>query len=136
MFNRFANVFNLKNKAMIDISEDPSVFNNYLPSLNHGDVLFHYFKGYWREDFSAPSLKDIHFHFHSRRLYGITGKVGSGKSGLLGAILGEIPYYSGKIAVKGSIAYVEQEPVIFSDTIRSNIIFGQQFDEQRYQQAV
>jgi len=33
----------------------------------------------------------------SGSFYGITGKVGSGKSGLLGAILGEIPYFSGKL---------------------------------------
>ena len=40
--------------------------------------------------------------------YGIAGKVGSGKSSLLNAILGELPFYSGVFGVKGSIAYVEQ----------------------------
>jgi ABC-type Mn2+/Zn2+ transport system ATPase subunit len=37
---------------------------------------------------------------------GVTGKIGTGKSGLLGCILDEIPYYSGFISKKGSIAYV------------------------------
>jgi ATP-binding cassette, subfamily C (CFTR/MRP), member 4 len=60
-------------------------------------------------------------------LYGITGKVGAGKSSLLAAILSEIPYYSGNISHKGSIAYVEQEPVVFSDTVKNNIIFGAKF---------
>jgi ATP-binding cassette, subfamily C (CFTR/MRP), member 4 len=40
--------------------------------------------------------------------YGIAGKVGSGKSGLLNAILGELPFYSGEFGVKGSVAFVEQ----------------------------
>ena len=56
--------------------------------------------------------------------YGITGRVGSGKSGLLGVILREIPYFEGKFEMKGSVSYVEQEPIIFSDTVRNNILFG------------
>jgi ABC-type polysaccharide/polyol phosphate transport system ATPase subunit len=55
---------------------------------------------------TVPSLKHINLHFKKYIYYGITGKVGSGKSGLLGAILREIPYYSGKISVEGSISYV------------------------------
>jgi len=72
----------------------------------------------------VPSLKNINLHFRNSTYYGITGRVGSGKSGLLGAILKEIPYYSGTIKVAGSISYVEQEPIIFSMTIRENILFG------------
>jgi ATP-binding cassette subfamily C (CFTR/MRP) protein 4 len=58
--------------------------------------------------------------------------VGSGKSGLLGAILGEIPYYSGSIAIGGSISYVEQEPIIFSMTVKDNILFGKPFNKTMY----
>lgn len=100
--------------------------------LRIGDVSFQHFNGYWKEDFDNPSLKDIQLFFQSGKLYGITGKVGSGKSGLLAAILEEIPYYSGKLEVKGSIAYVEQEPIVFSDTVKNNIIFGREFNQQNY----
>jgi len=62
--------------------------------------------------------------FKKGKMYGITGKVGAGKSSILAAILSEIPYYSGNINLKGSIVYVEQGPVIFSDTIKNNITFG------------
>jgi len=72
----------------------------------------------------VPSLKNINLFFRNSTYYGIAGKVGSGKSGLLGAILKEIPYYSGTLSVGGSISYVEQEPIIFSMTIRKNILFG------------
>jgi ATP-binding cassette subfamily C (CFTR/MRP) protein 4 len=94
------------------------------------------FDGYWNQDFQNPGLKNITYHFGSKCLYGITGKVGSGKSGLLAAILGEVPYYSGKLEVRGSIAYVEQEPVIFSDTVKNNIIYGKPFNQRLYNEAI
>jgi ATP-binding cassette, subfamily C (CFTR/MRP), member 4 len=47
-----------------------------------------------------------------------------------------MPYYSGKLEVEGSIAYVEQEAVIFSDTIRNNITFGLEFHQIKYDMAV
>ena len=68
--------------------------------------------------------------------YGITGKIGSGKSGLLGVILEEIPFYSGEVYKNGSVAYVEQEPVIFSATIKENILFGAEMNEKRYARAL
>lgn len=95
-----------------------------------------HFDGYWNQDFQNPGLKDITYLFRSKCLYGITGKVGSGKSGLLAAILGEIPYYSGKLCMSGSIAYVEQEPVIFSDTVKNNITYGKPFNQRLYEEAV
>ena len=50
----------------------------------------------------------------------------------MGAILQEIPYYSGAMYTQGSIAYVEQEPVVLSTSIRLNILFGRDFDSERY----
>lgn len=47
-------------------------------------------------------------HLKSGNLYGIAGKVGCGKSGLLLAILKQIPYYSGRITSKGIFSFVEQ----------------------------
>lgn len=84
---------------------------------------------------AAPLLKNINFHCKSGKLYGITGKVGSEKSALLAAVLGEIPYYSGQLDISGSVAYVEQESVIFSDTVRNNILFGKELDEEYYSNA-
>jgi ATP-binding cassette subfamily C (CFTR/MRP) protein 4 len=53
--------------------------------------------------------------------------VGSGKSGLLGVILEEMPNYSGYFEKRGSVAYVEQEPTLFSTTIKENILFGSSY---------
>jgi len=51
-------------------------------------------------------LSNINIHFQKGKFSGICGKIGSGKSGLLGAILQEIPYFSGKFLKKGILSYV------------------------------
>lgn len=33
---------------------------------------------------------------------------------------------------EGGIAYAAQEPWVLNETIRDNIVFGQEFDEDRY----
>ena len=99
-------------------------------------IKFSMFNGYWKDDFNVPSLEDINYTFTPGKVYGITGKVGSGKSGLLGAILKEIPYYSGSLIAQGNIAYVEQEPIIFSDSVKNNILFGRAFNISKYEKAI
>ncbi|MFN4894488.1 MAG: ATP-binding cassette domain-containing protein [Pseudomonadota bacterium] len=66
----------------------------------------------------------------------VVGGVGSGKSGLLLTLLGELPAHLGSVSLGGSIAYVPQLPWITSDSIRNNILFGQELNLQRYQRAL
>ena len=54
----------------------------------------------------TPSLANINLTIKPGTFIGVTGKVGSGKSALLGVILDEIPYYSGFIEKNGSVGYV------------------------------
>jgi len=42
----------------------------------------------------------------------------------------------GKRKINGSIAYVEQEPFIFSGTVKKNILFGLPYDKERFERAV
>ena len=42
----------------------------------------------------------------------------------------------GSCQIQGTIAYVEQEPFIFSDTIKQNILFGKVFDEKLFSKAL
>ncbi|CAN1121510.1 ABC transporter C family member 13 [Linum perenne] len=65
-------------------------------------------------------------------LIAVTGEVGSGKSSLLGAILGEMQLISGSIHSSGTVAYVPQVPWILAGTIRENIVFGKHYDSKRY----
>lgn len=65
-------------------------------------------------------------------LVGIMGSVSSGKTSLIRAILGQMDVVKGIIQVGGSIAYVPQQPWIFSATVRDNILLGSLYDEARY----
>ena len=71
-----------------------------------------------------------------RKLIGITGPVGCGKSTLFDLILGEIPSAYGQITRQGQIAYVCQTPWVFSGTIRENIIFGKEFNQDTFEKAI
>jgi ABC-type multidrug transport system fused ATPase/permease subunit len=68
----------------------------------------------------------------------IIGKVGCGKSTFFNAILKEALVISGEIEIKGSkmIGYAEQNPVIISGTVRSNILFGSPYDKEWYDKVV
>ena len=66
----------------------------------------------------------------------VVGPVASGKSSILMALLGEIPIVkAATLDIHGSLAYVGQQPWIFSDTVRENIVFGRNFDKDRYDQV-
>jgi len=81
-------------------------------------------------------LKDLNLDIKAQTLTAIIGRVGSGKSTLLLSLTGEMPRLEGVLRVSGKIAYVEQEPIIFSGTIRENILFGLDFDDEFYARVV
>jgi len=66
----------------------------------------------------------------------VAGEIGSGKTTLLYSIMNETIKKEGNLEVKGKIAYVEQEPFIISGTIEDNIIFGLEFNEERFQLCI
>lgn len=58
------------------------------------------------------------------------------QSSLLSAVLGELPPSSGLVNVHGRIAYVSQQPWVFSGTVRSNILFGKKYEKERYEKVI
>lgn len=58
------------------------------------------------------------------------------QSSLLSAVLGELPPASGLVNVHGRIAYVSQQPWVFSGTVRSNILFGKKYEKERYEKVI
>ena len=90
----------------------------------------------WNQEILSNTLSDISFNVRNGNLLAIIGAVGSGKSSLLTAILGELPLHRGSASYHGKIAYVPQIPWVFSGTIRENILFGSPFNEERFQQVV
>uniref|UniRef100_A0A9J8ATG6 ABC-type glutathione-S-conjugate transporter n=1 Tax=Cyprinus carpio carpio TaxID=630221 RepID=A0A9J8ATG6_CYPCA len=69
-------------------------------------------------------------------LVAVVGHVGSGKSSLLSAMLGETEKRSGAVSVKGSIAYVPQQAWIQNASLQDNILFGQEKKESWYQRVL
>ena len=66
----------------------------------------------------------------------VIGKVGSGKSSLLSALLGEMHKFNGTINVNGSVAYVPQQAWIQNATLKNNILFGNQLDDNYYDKVI
>ncbi|CAD7704404.1 unnamed protein product, partial [Ostreobium quekettii] len=86
----------------------------------------------------ATSLANINLAFRKGTLTVVLGDVGSGKSSLLAAILGESSMLSGGREVNGTLAYVAQNPNywIISGSIRDNVLLGAEFEQRRYDEAL
>ncbi|KAL6447242.1 hypothetical protein ACFW04_001485 [Cataglyphis niger] len=88
------------------------------------------------EQIERPTLQNINFHVEQGQLVAIVGTVGSGKSSLLSALLGEMVKLSGKVNTKGSIAYVSQQPWIQNATLQDNVLFGKALNKSVYNRVV
>ncbi|KAM9890946.1 hypothetical protein OXX69_012437, partial [Metschnikowia pulcherrima] len=98
-------------------------------------------------------LKDLNTAFLPGKLNVVIGPTGSGKTSLLLALLGEMELNAGKVFLPGiiprdelvidprtglteSVAYCSQGAWLLNDTIRNNIIFATQFNQERYDRVV
>jgi ABC-type multidrug transport system fused ATPase/permease subunit len=81
----------------------------------------------------------VNFQCRPGELVAVVGGVGCGKSTLINSILGEVRLLTGKLAVKGDLAYFSQTPFIMNASVRDNILFGhveEPIDEELYQRAL
>ena len=93
-------------------------------------------------DFSYPNrdrniFENLNLHFEDKKIVGLVGESGSGKSTLMKMVMKWYMAKSGKIflndedileidsrKLQGKIAYIPQFPQIFSQTIRENLVLG------------
>jgi ABC-type multidrug transport system fused ATPase/permease subunit len=80
------------------------------------------------------SIKGLDLEVPRGQLAAIIGPVGSGKSSILQALLGEMrPTTAGAVVqFGGTIGYCQQTAWIKNGSLRDNILFGQSWDEERY----
>ncbi|XP_035420768.1 ATP-binding cassette sub-family C member 4 isoform X1 [Cygnus atratus] len=91
---------------------------------------------YWDKSLESPALQQLSFTVRRGELLAVIGPVGAGKSSLLSAVLGELPKDKGLINVAGRIAYVSQQPWVFSGTVRSNILFDKEYEKEKYEKVL
>ncbi|XP_028942698.1 canalicular multispecific organic anion transporter 1 isoform X2 [Antrostomus carolinensis] len=89
----------------------------------------------WEQD-GNDVIRDVTLDIAPGSLVAVVGAVGSGKSSLVSAMLGEMENIKGHINIQGSLAYVPQQAWIQNATLKDNILFGSELDEARYQQVI
>ncbi|KAJ4949341.1 hypothetical protein JOQ06_020856 [Pogonophryne albipinna] len=85
---------------------------------------------------SEPLLKNVSLDIKPGRLVAVVGAVGSGKSSLMSALLGEMYTTKGFINIQGSLAFVPQQAWIQNATLKDNVLFGSQHDKTRFQEVI
>ncbi|KAJ7630116.1 P-loop containing nucleoside triphosphate hydrolase protein [Mycena polygramma] len=133
----------LRNTEVLDVhSAEQRVVS--VPSENQDDIGFHDATFSWSqvpaEDSSARSsslhIDDLIFKKGCINL--ILGQTGSGKTSLLLSLLGETYFIPSSpdswfnLPREGGVAYAAQESWVQSATIKENIVFGAEFDAERY----
>ena len=81
-------------------------------------------------------LDNIDVNVPHGSLVAVVGTVGSGKSSLLSALLGEMEKLRGNVEINGSVAYVSQQAWIQNAKLKDNILFGSKYNEDKYNQAI
>ncbi|KAJ2803489.1 hypothetical protein H4R20_002872 [Coemansia guatemalensis] len=104
---------------------------------NAGDILVSLQGGSFKwSSADEPALVDVEIQCKREELVAVIGRVGSGKSSLISAILGDMIKCSGDVTVCGSIAYVAQQPWILNATLRDNILFGSDYEGDYYNRVI
>ena len=102
-----------------------------------GDIVFDQVYFHYKEN--EPILKDVSFSVAPGETVAIVGATGSGKSTIISVLMGFYPYAKGSVQIDGNeltsldlhtlrqqMALVLQDVFLFSDTVRSNIVLGDQ----------
>ena len=131
----------------------PDVGEDRLQSLEVRGLTYHY------PDPAHPSgwergVEGIDLRLERGTLTVITGRIGSGKTTLLRALLGLLPPDAGRVCWNGTgsgtrivddpaawfvpprCAYAAQVPLLFSESLRDNVLLGLPLEEARLEEAL
>ncbi|KAL3972082.1 interferon, gamma-inducible protein 30 [Sarotherodon galilaeus] len=119
------------------VRQDPSFSISVLVCVHFLDTAVSVCDGSfaWEKD-AKPLLKNVNLDIEPGRLVAVVGAVGSGKSSLMSALLGEMYSTKGFINIQGSLAFVPQQAWIQNATLRDNILFGSPHEEKRFKEVI
>lgn len=113
----------------IDIKEPPANNPDLAFEIKNADFT-------WDGE-TVPAISNITLKGKRGQLIGIVGDVGSGKSSLISAIMGQIHQTAGDVNVYGHSSYVPQEAwILGNQTLRDNILFGKEYNKERYDEVI
>ena len=109
------------------------------------------------ESITTPVLCNVSIYVAPGRVVAVVGEVGSGKSALVKSLIGELAPVTRmsvnqsvqhdsslshgsedvpRVTAHGSIAYCAQEAWLPKGTIRESVVFGREYNEERYLRAI
>ena len=124
--NKYLNASEIAASNVTHFEEEGDVVIN----VNHGNLT-------WDKEI-PPVLKNIKLKVRKGELVAIVGQVGSGKSSLLSALIGELEKagMNTEVNVLGSVAYVPQIAWMQNAPLRYNITFGRNYNERLYEKVI
>ncbi|KAI8804246.1 P-loop containing nucleoside triphosphate hydrolase protein [Cladochytrium replicatum] len=84
----------------------------------------------------VSTLRNIALEIPKGSLVAIVGAVGSGKSSLLNAMIGEMKKIHGYVIFSGSVGYAPQSAWIQNASLKNNVLFGLPYNRERYLRAI
>ena len=123
-------------RCFIDISKKllqvtHNTENEYPIELSHASFS-------WGGRSDPVQLRDLNWKVEHGQLVAVVGIVGSGKSSLLSALLGDMQRVEGDANLNGEekIAYVPQQAWMQNTTLQNNILFGKPYKQGLYEKVL
>ncbi|XP_033646525.1 ATP-binding cassette sub-family C member 9-like [Asterias rubens] len=114
------------------MSPSQSVMPDHLALRMRGNFI-------WDNTANTPTLRNIDLDIEAGKLTMIVGQVGSGKSSLLSAILGEMTTMSGGVQWNESyhtVAFGAQKAWLLNASLKDNIVFDNVYNNARYKTVI
>ena len=122
--------------SLADISD--ATINTVMKNINNNQKKKQYNNKTISTINRSLTLHGINLNIKKGSLIAVVGQVGSGKSSLLSAILGDMERIEGEVYIDASctLAYVSQQAWIRNATLKENILFGNPYIQYRYEAII